>query len=78
MGSDNVLVGQNVTCNHNNCRLIGDNLTSTADGQGVVGETLFGKPIPPHVIEVLCSYPDEIDWIFRVITQATQEIDHAL
>lgn len=72
-GRDNVIIGHYATSKYNRCVVVGDHCESTHDDEVVVGNTLFGKPIPPHIQESLRSHPEDLHWVRDALANAFRE-----
>lgn len=67
-GEHNVEIGDQTTAGaFNYCFLFGDRLTARCDSAIIVGDHLFGVPMPASVQKLAKRHPRELEWILRKV-----------
>lgn len=66
-GQDNLVVGYNTHASHDRCVVFGDECCSSKDDDIVVGDTIFGQPIPDDVQDMVREHPKQLYWVLHLL-----------
>jgi hypothetical protein len=74
--SDNTIVGNRseVLKGASNCLVFGDACFAYEDGEYVIGERLFGKPIPRRIADWIEEDPEVFVWLIRTLFERVNGI----
>lgn len=62
-----VVIGDHAQSDKSDCIVFGDYCHATEDGEVVVGNRLFGEPIPNDVQDMIRAYPIASSWLIRFV-----------
>ena len=68
-GQNSTVIGMHSKAMADDCFVIGDNVECHEVGGVVIGDELFGEPIPDSVKQVLLDNPDEVTWLLKAIVE---------
>ena len=77
-GQNSTVIGMYSKGLADDCFVIGDNVECHEVGGVVIGDELFGEPIPDAVKQVLLDNPDEVEWVLRTLAYGLRDIANPL
>ena len=77
-GSNSTVIGMYSKGMADDCFVIGDNVECHEVGGVVIGDELFGEPIPDSVKQVLLTNSEEVNWILKATAGYISEIHSEL